>query len=69
MSTYHAAAGEVVNLATWASDLPSEKSKAIVKTDAKIRLRAGQLAYLESQTEHAVTGVRDAVVLLTIVLP
>ncbi len=111
MSTHHAAAGEVVNLATWASDLPSEKSKAIVKTDgvelarlvikadedmhkngfchvngptifhciegeidlqttdAKIRLRAGQLAYLESQTEHAVTGVQDSVVLLTIVLP
>ncbi len=33
MSTHHAAAGEVVNLATWANDLPSEKSKSIVKTD------------------------------------
>ena len=110
MSTHHAAPAEVVDLATWANDLPSEKSKAIVKTDglemarlvikagedmhkhrfcsvdgatifhcikgevelktndAKIRLHAGQLMYLESQAEHAVTGVQDSVVLLTIVL-
>ncbi len=68
MSTYHAAAGEVVNLATWVSDLPADKSKAIVKTDAKIWLHTGQLVYPESQTKHVVTGVQDAVVLLTIVL-
>lgn len=32
MATHHASAGEVVDLKTWADDLPSEKSKVIVKT-------------------------------------
>ena len=110
MSTHHAAPAEVVDLATWANDLPTEKSKAIVKTDGvelarlvikagedmhkhgfchvdgptifhciegeinlktpdmQVRLHAGQLAYLEAQTKHAVNGVQDSVVLLTIVL-
>lgn len=34
MATHHAAPGEIVDLATWARDLPEEKSKAIVKTGA-----------------------------------
>lgn len=32
MATHHAGPGEIVNLATWASDLPAEHSKAIAKT-------------------------------------
>lgn len=34
MATHHAAPGEVVDLSTWADDLPQEKSKVIVKTGA-----------------------------------
>ena len=33
MAMHHAAPGEVVDLASWADDLPGEKTKAIVKTD------------------------------------
>jgi hypothetical protein len=111
MSTHHATAGEVVDIATWAEDLPAEHSKAIVKTaglelarlviksgvamhgagycrvdgpvvmhciegeveldtpDFTVRLCAGQLVYLNGRTDHALTGVQDSVVLLTIVLP
>jgi len=110
MSTHHAKACEVVDLASWADDLPTEHSKAIAKSsglelarlvikagidmhkknychvdgpivvhciegeielktpDSQIRLGAGQLAWLEGRTEHALTGVQDSVVLLTIVL-
>lgn len=110
MATHHAKSGEVVDLASWADDLPTEQTKAIVKTsgielarlvikaginmhkadychvdgpivvhciegeivlktpDAQIRLSAGQLAWLEGRTEHALRAVQDAVVLLTIVL-
>lgn len=32
MATHHAEPGEIVNLATWADDLPEEHSKAIAKT-------------------------------------
>lgn len=32
MATHHAAPGEIVNLATWADDLPEEHSKVIAKT-------------------------------------
>jgi quercetin dioxygenase-like cupin family protein len=32
MATHHAAAGEVVDLRTWANDLKVEKSKVITKT-------------------------------------
>ena len=32
MATHHAAAGEVVDLKTWANDLKVEKSKVITKT-------------------------------------
>jgi quercetin dioxygenase-like cupin family protein len=110
MGTHQAAAGEPVDLRTWASDLPVEHSKVIVKTaglelarlvlqsgvemhganycrvkgpivihciDGEIRVRtrdtldvltSGQLVYLEGGTEHALTGVRKSIVLLTIVL-
>ena len=33
MATRHAKPGEIVNLSTWADDLPEEHSKAIVKTE------------------------------------
>ncbi len=33
MATHHAEPGEVVDLQTWAADLPQEHTKAIVKTD------------------------------------
>jgi len=33
MATHHAAPGEIVDLASWADDLPSEKTKAIIKTN------------------------------------
>lgn len=110
MATHHAAAGEVVDLETWANDLPVEKSKVITKTRglelarlvigagvdmhhadycsvagavvihciegeillktsaARITLAPGQLAYLEGGTEHALAGIKESVVLLTIVL-
>jgi hypothetical protein len=110
MATHHAAAGEVVDLETWANDLPAEKSKVITKTrglelarlvigagvdmhhadycsvpgavvihciegevllktsTAQVALRPGQLAYLDGGTEHALAGIDDSVVLLTIVL-
>jgi len=110
MATHHAAAGEVVDLETWANDLPTEKSKVITKTrglelarlvigagvdmhhadycsvsgavvihciegevllrtsTAQVPLKPGQLAYLDGGTEHALAGIRESVVLLTIVL-
>ena len=33
MATHHAAPGEIVDLATWAQDVPHEKTKVIAKTD------------------------------------
>lgn len=33
MATHHAAPGEIVDLASWADDLPNEKTKVIIKTD------------------------------------
>lgn len=110
MATHHASPGEVVNLATWADDLPLDKSKVIAKvarlelarlvinggvemhssgycqvpgpivihclegeielcTPEETRLiSTGQLVYLLGETDHAIRGVQDAVVLLTIVL-
>jgi quercetin dioxygenase-like cupin family protein len=32
MATHHASPGEVVDLATWAQDVPNEKTKVIAKT-------------------------------------
>ena len=34
MATHQAVPGEIVDLKTWAQDLPDEQTKAIVKTDA-----------------------------------
>jgi len=110
MATHHANAGDIVDLATWADDLPAEQSKAIAKSrglelarlvikagidmhkhdycqvdgpivvhcivgeielktpDSQTRLSAGQLTWLNGGAEHALTGVQDSVVLLTIVL-
>ena len=33
MATHHAEPGKVVDLETWASDLPDEKTKVIIKTN------------------------------------
>ncbi len=33
MATHHAKPGEVVNLETWAEDLTTEQTKAIIKTN------------------------------------
>jgi quercetin dioxygenase-like cupin family protein len=45
MATHHAIAGEQVDLATWANDLPNEHSKVIVKNKeielARLVLQAG----------------------------
>ena len=47
MATHHAAPGEVVNLASWADDLPAEHSKIIARTDAmelaRLVLGAGEV--------------------------
>ena len=42
MAMHHAAPGEVVDLASWADDLPGEKTKAIVKTDTLELARLGK---------------------------
>ena len=46
MATMHAEPGEIVNLSTWADDLPEEHSKAIVKTEemelARLLLQPGE---------------------------
>ena len=55
MATHHASPAEVIDLGTWAQDLPNEKTKAIVKTDemelARLVIPAGK----EIPT-HKVTG-------------
>lgn len=55
MATHHATAGEVVDIATWANDLPEEKTKTIVKTDAmelaRVVIPAG-----EEYPNHTVPG-------------
>ncbi|MDD5412339.1 MAG: hypothetical protein PHF31_13170 [Methylobacter sp.] len=33
MATHHALPGEIVDLGTWAQDVPNEKTKVIAKTD------------------------------------
>lgn len=47
MATHHAAPGEVVNLASWAKDLPAEHSKIIARTDtmelARLVLAPGEV--------------------------
>ena len=55
MATHHAKPNEIVDLQTWADDLPVEKSKVIVKTKemqlARLVLLAGQ-----EFKEHLVAG-------------
>ena len=55
MATHHASPAEVVDLDTWAQDMPNEKTKVIVKTDemelARLVIPAGK-----DIPEHKVTG-------------
>tara|TARA_R110002167_G_scaffold134882_3_gene321182 strand:+ start:176 stop:514 length:339 start_codon:yes stop_codon:yes gene_type:complete len=55
MATHHASPSEVVDLETWAQDLPKDHAKAIVKTPnmelARLVFRAG-----ETFESHKVTG-------------
>lgn len=55
MSTHHAAPGEIVDLKSWANDLPIEQSKTIVRSEdmelARLVLPAGKLF-----NEHKVSG-------------
>ncbi|MES2625240.1 MAG: hypothetical protein V4628_08170 [Pseudomonadota bacterium] len=55
MATHHAAPGEVVNLASWAKDLPVEHSKIIARTDA-MELARLVLAKGEVVGKHHVAG-------------
>ena len=55
MATHHASPAEIVDLATWAQDLPEEHAKAIVKTRemelARLVFRTG-----EEFKSHRVSG-------------
>jgi quercetin dioxygenase-like cupin family protein len=55
MATHHASPFEIVNLATWAQDLPSNQTKAIVKTQdmelARLVFPAGTVF-----SDHKVSG-------------
>lgn len=55
MSTHHAKPNEIVDLKTWAQDMPTEKTKAIVKTKqmelARLVILAG-----EEFKQHHVSG-------------
>ncbi len=46
MATHHASPGEIVDLETWAQDVPGEQGKAIAKTDefelARLVIPAGK---------------------------
>jgi quercetin dioxygenase-like cupin family protein len=46
MATHHASPAEIVDLGTWAQDMPNEQTKAIVKTDemelARLVIPAGK---------------------------
>jgi quercetin dioxygenase-like cupin family protein len=55
MATHHAAPGEVVNLASWANDLPAEHSKIIARTDA-MELARLVLAPGEVIGKHHISG-------------
>ena len=56
MATHHASAGEVVDLDSWAQDVPGNHSKAIVKTDDMEIARLVILAGKEF-SDHKVPGV------------
>ena len=55
MATHQASPGEIVDLATWAQDLPREHTKAIVKTD-EIELARLYLPSGKKIPNHKVTG-------------
>lgn len=58
MATHHASPSEIVDLETWAEDLPTERSKAIVKTPdmelARLSFAAGGTFPLHSVSGPAV---------------
>jgi quercetin dioxygenase-like cupin family protein len=55
MATHHAAPGEIVDLATWAQDVPNEKTKVIAKTDEMELVRLVLSAGKEF-ADHKVSG-------------
>ena len=55
MATHHASPGEIVDLATWAQDVPNEKTKVIAKTDEMELVRIVLLAGKEF-ADHKVSG-------------
>jgi quercetin dioxygenase-like cupin family protein len=55
MATHHASPGEIVDLATWAQDVPDEKTKVIVKTDEMELVRLVLPAGREF-ADHKVSG-------------
>ncbi len=55
MATHHAAPGEIVDLASWADDLPSEKTKAIIKTN-EIELARLVIPKGKEYPNHKVSG-------------
>lgn len=55
MATHHASPGEIVDLATWAQDVPDEKTKVIVKTDEMELVRLVLSAGKEF-ADHKVAG-------------
>ncbi len=55
MATHQAAPGEIVELKTWAQDLPDEQTKAIVKTEEMELVRLVILAGKEIPI-HKVSG-------------
>lgn len=55
MATHHATPGEVVDLETWAQDVPDEQSKVIVKTDEMELVRLVLPAGKEF-ADHKVSG-------------
>ncbi|MBK6617841.1 MAG: cupin domain-containing protein [Nitrosomonas sp.] len=55
MATHHASPAEIVDLETWAQDMPNEQTKVIVKTDEMELARLVILAGKEFPT-HKVSG-------------
>lgn len=55
MATHHAAPGEIVDLASWADDLPNEKTKVIIKTD-RIELARLVIPKGKEFPNHKVSG-------------
>ena len=55
MATHHASPGEIVDLATWAQDVPNEKTKVIVKTNEMELVRLVLPAGKEF-ADHKVSG-------------